>query len=144
MSDNIELTIGSRFDYLDLVGSVAKHATELSAFDEDTANWIELAIREAVINAMKHGNAMDASKPVQITFTLDESSMGVSVRDRGTGFDFAHLPDPLSPENLLNPNGRGIFYMKTFMDEVEFTPHPDGGTLVRMLKRRSDPDEKGD
>jgi serine/threonine-protein kinase RsbW len=144
MSDTIELTIGSRFEFLELVGSVTKQVSELGAFDEDSANWIELAIREAVINAIKHGNGMDATKSVEITYTLDESSLGVSIRDSGEGFDFQHLPDPLSPENLLNPNGRGIFYMKTFMDEVEFGRHPKGGTLVRLSKRRSDPEEKGD
>jgi serine/threonine-protein kinase RsbW len=144
MSDTIELTIGSRFEFLELVGSVTKQVSELGAFDEDSANWIELAIREAVINAIKHGNRMDATKSVEITYTLDESSLGVSIRDSGEGFDFQHLPDPLSPENLLNPNGRGIFYMKTFMDEVEFGRHPKGGTLVRLSKRRSDPEEKGD
>ena len=144
MSDTIELTIGSRFEFLELVGSVTKQVTELGSFDEDSANWIELAIREAVINAIKHGNQMDATRSVEITYTLDESSLGVSIRDCGEGFDFQHLPDPLSPENLLNPNGRGIFYMKTFMDDVEFGRHPDGGTLVRLSKRRSDPEEKGD
>ena len=117
---------------------------EMVGFDDDSSNWIELAIRESVINAIKHGNRLAADKSVDIKFTLGQSSLTVYVRDRGEGFDPLLIPDPLDPENLLNPSGRGIFYMKTFMDEVDFSHHPEGGTVVRMLKRRSDPDTKGD
>ena len=144
MKDTIELTIESKYELIELVGSVTKHVTEMSGFDEDAANWIELAIRESVINAIKHGNLLAAEKPVDVKFTIDPSSLTVYVRDRGEGFNPLIVPDPLDPENLLNPSGRGIFYMKTFMDEVDFSHHPEGGTVVRMLKRRSDPDTKGD
>jgi serine/threonine-protein kinase RsbW len=144
MKDTIELTIESKYEFIELVGSVTKNVTEMIGFDEDAANWIELAIRESVINAIKHGNLLAAEKPVDIKFTLDQSSLTVYVRDRGEGFNPLIVPDPLDPENLLNPSGRGIFYMKTFMDEVDFSHHPEGGTVVRMLKRRSDPDTKGD
>lgn len=139
MTDTIELTIGSKFDFIEIVSSVAKGVTELSGFDEDTSNWIELAIRESVINAIKHGNREAADQPVDITYSLDPTALTIIVRDRGRGFDLAKVPDPLDPENLLNPNGRGIFYMKSFMDEVEFSKHPDGGTIVRMTKRLTDP-----
>ena len=144
MKDTIELTIESKYEFVELVGSVTKNVTEMVGFDEDAANWIELAIRESVINAIKHGNQLAVEKPVDIKFTIAQASLTVYVRDRGEGFDPLLIPDPLDPENLLNPNGRGIFYMKTFMDEVDFSHHPEGGTVVRMLKRRSDPDTKGD
>ena len=144
MKDTIELTIESKYEFVELVSSVSKNVTEMLEFDEEAANWIDLAIRETVINAIKHGNRMEAEKPVDIKFTLDRSTLSVYVRDRGVGFDPLMIPDPLDPENLLNPSGRGIFYMKTFMDEVDFSHHPEGGTVVRMVKRRSDPDIKGD
>jgi len=144
MKDTIELTIESKYEFVELVSSVSKNVTEMLEFDEEAANWIDLAIRESVINAIKHGNRMEAEKPVDIKFTLDRSTLSVYVRDRGVGFDPLMIPDPLDPENLLNPSGRGIFYMKTFMDEVDFSHHPEGGTVVRMVKRRSDPDIKGD
>jgi serine/threonine-protein kinase RsbW len=144
MKDTIELTIESKYEFIELVGSVTKNVTEMLGFDEESANWIELAIRESVINAMKHGNQLVAERPVDIKFTLDGRALTVYVRDRGVGFDPMLVPDPLEPDNLLNPNGRGIFYMKTFMDEVDFSRHPDGGTVVRMVKRRSDPDSKGE
>ncbi len=144
MKETIELTIESKYEFVELVGSVTKNVTDMLGFDEESANWIELAIRECVINAIKHGNRVENEKHVDIKFTLDSSTLTVYVRDRGVGFDPLLIPDPLDPENLLNPNGRGIFYMKTFMDEVDFSHHPEGGTVVRMVKRRSDPETKGD
>jgi serine/threonine-protein kinase RsbW len=144
MKDTIELTIESKYEFVELVGSVTKNVTEMLGFDDDAANWIELAIRESVINAIKHGNQLVADRPVDIKFTFDGASLTVYVRDRGEGFNPLLVPDPLDPENLLNPNGRGIFYMKTFMDEVDFSHHPEGGTVVRMLKRRADPETKGE
>jgi serine/threonine-protein kinase RsbW len=144
MKDTIELTIESKYEFIELVGSVTKNVTEMVGFDDEASNWIELAIRESVINAIKHGNRLEADKPVDIKFTLGGSTLTVYVRDRGPGFDPLLIPDPLDPENLLNPNGRGIFYMRTFMDEVDFSHHPEGGTVVRMVKRRSESENKGD
>jgi serine/threonine-protein kinase RsbW len=97
-----------------------------------------------VINAIKHGNRLAPDKPVDVRFTLEPSTLNVFVRDHGEGFDPDQVPNPLDPDNLLNPNGRGIFYMRTFMDEVEYSFHPDGGTIVRMSKRRRENDNKGD
>lgn len=144
MKDSIELTIESKFEYVELASSVTKNVTDMLGFDDDTANWIDLSVRESVINAIKHGNQLSIDKPVDIKFTIDGDTLTVYVRDRGVGFNPLLIPDPLDPENLLNPNGRGIFYMKTFMDEVDFSHHPDGGTVVRMVKRRSVIDDKGE
>lgn len=144
MKGTIELTIDSRYEFVELVGAAAKNVTDMVGFDEDTSNWIELSIREAVINAIKHGNRLAPDTPVDVKFGLDNGELTVHVRDRGEGFDPTQLPDPLDPENLLNPNGRGIFYMRTFMDEVDYSNHPQGGTVVRMIKRRSDLQDKGE
>lgn len=144
MENRIELTIASRFDNVELVGSITKSITEMLEFDEDTASWIDLSIRESVINAIKHGNRLSAEKPVNIRFDLENDALVVVVRDYGEGFDLSLVPDPLDPVNLLNPNGRGIFYMKTFMDETDYSLHPDGGTIVRMVKRKVSPENKGE
>jgi serine/threonine-protein kinase RsbW len=141
MKGTIELTIESRFEFVEFAGAATKSLTELLEFDEETANWIELSVREAVVNAMKHGNRLSAEKSVDIKFALEHEIFTVYVRDRGEGFDPTQLPDPLDPDNLLNPNGRGIFYMRTFMDEVEYSNHPQGGTVVRMIKRRTGPEK---
>lgn len=139
MKGTIELTIESRYEFVELVGAATKNLTDMVGFDEDTANWVELSVRESVINAIKHGNGLSPDKNVEVKFVLESEALIVYVRDRGEGFDPTQLPDPLDPDNLLNPNGRGIFYMKTFMDEVDYSSHPQGGTVVRMIKRRPSP-----
>jgi serine/threonine-protein kinase RsbW len=134
-SEPIELTIGSAYESVEMVASVSRTVSGKAGFDDEAAGWIELAVREAVINAIKHGNKRADDKDVDIRFVAEPGGLTIYVRDRGAGFDLAQLPDPLNPNNLLKPEGRGIFFMRTFMDEVEFSSHPDGGSVVRMLKR---------
>lgn len=134
MTETIELSIDSKLEFVDLVSSVTKSVTTKMGFDEDDASWIELAVHEAVINAIMHGNKSAADKQVDVRFVTEQSGLTVFVRDYGEGFDPAQLPDPTNSDNLLNPSGRGIFYMRTFMDEVEHSIHPEGGSVVRMRK----------
>ncbi|MBX7223399.1 MAG: ATP-binding protein [Blastocatellia bacterium] len=133
----IELVIDSNYRFIELVAAVTDNLTQIVGFSQEEAHWVGLAVRESVINAIKHGNQHDIMKKVDVRFAIFDEQIDVSIRDRGHGFDANDLPDPLDPQNLLNPNGRGIFYMRTFMDEVNFTMHPQGGTVVRMLKRKS-------
>jgi len=135
-ASTIALTINSSFKFTELVASVTDNITQIVGFGEEEAHWISLSVRESVINAIKHGNKLDSNKAVDVMFIISEESITISVRDYGEGFDPTHIPDPLDPTNLLNPSGRGIFYMRTFMDEVDFSSHPQGGTIVKMLKRR--------
>ena len=102
---------------------------------EEAAFGIEMALREAVTNAMVHGNHEDESKSVEVVFNCHDNELEVEVRDQGEGFDPARVPDPTNAENLLKTSGRGIFLMRTFMDEIEWLNRPDGGTTVRMRKR---------
>lgn len=97
---------------------------------------IDLAIRESVANAVKHGNKFDESKPVKVTFADSEEGFQVIVRDFGTGFTVEDVPDPTDPENLLKTNGRGILFMNSFMDVIEWSNPEGGGLEVRMLKKR--------
>jgi serine/threonine-protein kinase RsbW len=106
-------------------------------FDEESAYWINMAVRESVANAVEHGNRYDQQKSVDIRYTIGVDALRVTVRDYGEGFDPATLPDPLDPNNLLNPAGRGILYMRTFMDSVKYDRHPEGGMIVSMSKRRA-------
>ncbi|KAF0247335.1 MAG: anti-sigma regulatory factor [bacterium] len=135
-ASTIALTINSSFKFTELVASVTDNITQIVGFGEEEAHWISLSVRESVINAIKHGNKLDSNKAVDVMFIISEESITISVRDYGEGFDPTHIPDPLDPTNLLNPSGRGIFYMRTFMDEVDFSSHPQGGTIVKMLKKR--------
>jgi serine/threonine-protein kinase RsbW len=134
INETIELSIDSKLEFVEMVASVTKSVTSKMGFDEDDASWIELAIHEAVINAITHGNKSAADKQVDVRFVIELDSLTVHVRDRGEGFDPTALPNPLDPDNLLNPSGRGIFYMRTFMDEVEYSTHTEGGSVVRLTK----------
>jgi serine/threonine-protein kinase RsbW len=136
MTETIELSIDSNLEFVDLVSSVTKDITAKMGFDEDDASWIELAVHEAVINAIMHGNKSSPDKQVDLRFVTESGALTVFVRDHGAGFDPSTLPDPTASDNLLNPTGRGIFYMRTFMDEVEHSIHPEGGALVRMKKHK--------
>jgi len=92
-----------------------------------------------VINAIKHGNGEDRQKRVTVEFELtpiaSPRELIVRVSDQGRGFDPGSVADPLDPENLLKSSGRGIFFMRNFMDDVTVEPIPGGGTAVRMRKK---------
>ena len=136
-ANKIEVSIGSALEYLDLVQTVTDCVTSFMGFDEDTAHWIGMSVRESVTNAIQHGNKLDQNKQVDIRFEVSPDSLEISVKDQGNGFRVDDLPSPLDPENLLKPSGRGIFYIKSFMDEVEFRAHSQGGMEVHMVKRMS-------
>lgn len=132
----IELTIASKLEFIDIVTTVTDNLTSMTGFDEESRYWINMAVRESVANAVEHGNKYDPQKTVEVRFTIGVDALRVSIRDHGAGFDPATLPDPLDPQNLLNPAGRGILYMRTFMDQVQYERHPEGGMLITMTKRR--------
>jgi serine/threonine-protein kinase RsbW len=119
------------------VEEAATRAAEFAAahgLGEEMIYAVDMAVRESVANAIKHGNKLDESKKVEITFADSDEIFEVTVRDHGAGFDVDGVPDPTDPEHLLNTNGRGILFMRSFMDEVEWSEAPDGGLVVRMAK----------
>jgi len=135
----VKLEFTSAFEMLDFVQVVSDHVSHSVGLDDDAAHWVSVAIRESVINAIKHGNRNDASKHVFVEFEtarpLDVAELTIRVRDQGEGFDPGMLADPLAPENLLKSSGRGIFLIRNFMDDVQLERAPEGGMEVRMLKR---------
>lgn len=131
----VEIILPSRIESVeDAAQSVSKVASKLG-IGEDSLFGIDLAVREAVANAIKHGNKLDEAKPVEIIFSRTTNSFEIVVRDFGKGFEPDEVPDPTDPENLLKASGRGILFMKNFMDEVEWYNHEGGGTVVKMIKR---------
>jgi serine/threonine-protein kinase RsbW len=133
------VAIGSHFENIELVQSVLRDSLQNLGLDEDAQHWVDIAVREAVANAIKHGNAQDPGKQVEIDLAIEEGVLVIRVEDQGEGFDPGEVHDPLAPENLLRPNGRGIFYMKSFMDEINYGPRPGGGTVVTLRKRIAGP-----
>jgi len=135
----VRLQIHSNFDMLDFVQVVSDRMGQLAGLDEDAIHWIGVAVRESVINAIKHGNREDYGKLVTVEFTFAPpsrpSELVVRVLDEGEGFDPQEVADPLAPENILKSSGRGIFFMRSFMDDVTLRRGAEGGMEVRMVKK---------
>ena len=136
---SLRLEFTSAFEMLDLVQVVSDHVGRDVGLDDDSVHWVGVAIRESVINAIKHGNQNDAAKRVFVDFETGSGTgtaeLNIRVRDQGPGFDPEHLADPLAPENLLKASGRGIFLIRSFMDDVILQRAPEGGMEIRMTKR---------
>jgi serine/threonine-protein kinase RsbW len=134
----IRLEFSSAFEMLDFVQVVSDHLARGVGLDEDSLHWVSVAIRESVINAIKHGNKSDASKHVFVEFETSARAvpeLAIRVRDEGEGFDPETVANPLDPENLLKSSGRGIFLIRNFMDDVRLQRAPEGGMEIRMVKR---------
>ena len=134
----IRLELPSAFEWLDLVQLLSDRLSSLAGLDEEGVHWVSVAVRESVINAIKHGNREDRRKHVTVEFTLEPRRRAerllVAVLDEGEGFDPSVIGDPLAPENILKSSGRGIFFMRSFMDDVSIERRPEGGMAVRMRK----------
>jgi serine/threonine-protein kinase RsbW len=135
-AETTELKLPSRLESIDkAVIEAVKFATDANLSD-DALYAIDMAVRESVANAVKHGNLLDETKPVEIAFSSSDEDFEITVRDFGTGFDVDQIPDPTNPENLLKNSGRGILFIRNFMDEVEWYNHENGGTVIKMRKKR--------
>ena len=133
----VHLEFTGAFEMLDFVQLVTEHLARSVGLDDDARHWVSVAIRESVINAIKHGNKSDASKHVFVEFETATAvpELSIRVRDQGEGFDPETVANPLEPENLLKSSGRGIFLIRNFMDEVQLRRAPEGGMEIRMRKR---------
>jgi serine/threonine-protein kinase RsbW len=131
----IRLEMASRLDFLDAAQAVLAHVSQRTDLDEDARHYVSVALRESLINAIKHGNLMDERKRVRVSFMLHPRRLELRVQDEGAGFNPHALPDPCANENLLRTDGRGVFFIRSFMDEVKYSFPRTGGTLVRMIKR---------
>jgi len=141
---HVDINIGSRFDNIDLVDVVTEAVLRHSGMDDESVERLGLAIREAVANGVQHGNKEKPEKRVTVSFVLEKEEISIRIQDEGEGFDLEGLPDPLAPENLFKPRGRGILLMNSFMDEVDFEFSGDRGTVVKLRKRLTPPDPEKD
>jgi len=133
--ETTELTLPSRIESVAEAAVAVAGILSRSGVGEDVAFGVDMAIREAVTNAVLHGNKQDDAKFVRVTAESSPSSLEISVDDEGAGFNPQDVPDPTESENILKSSGRGIFFMRTFMDDVEWLIRPEGGTTVRMSKK---------
>jgi serine/threonine-protein kinase RsbW len=133
--ETIELTFSSRIEAVNEAAAAVSEFMNRLGIGEDVAFGVDMAVREAVTNAVIHGNKLNDAKTVEIKLRNTPGVFEISVHDQGSGFNPSEVPDPTKDENLLKTSGRGIFFMRNFMDEVQWSADPKGGTSVRMIKK---------
>lgn len=131
----VDISISSRYENIELVQAVAEQLCEQHGAEDDAAHWIGMAVREAVANAIKHGNRLDLTKRVNARMWVDDGVLRIRIEDEGEGFIPEKVANPLDTENILKTSGRGIFYINTFMDEVKYEFGEAGGTVVEMVRQ---------
>jgi serine/threonine-protein kinase RsbW len=134
-SSVVEVTLESDLKNVEVAEEITRRVTGSAGFEEDDQHRIEMAVHESMINAIWHGNKNDPSKSVWLQFKTFPNRLEIRIRDQGSGFDPKHVPDPLEQDNLLNVSGRGIFLIRTFMDEFRVEHVTGTGTEVTMVKR---------
>ena len=129
----------SHYKMVDVVEALSNHLALTSGADDDSKQQIGLALREGMVNAIKHGNKEDTTKNVIVEFTLEPlenpTTLSIRIVDQGAGFDPDEVADPLASDNVLKTSGRGLLFMRSFMDEVSLQRIPDGGMEVRLVKK---------
>lgn len=141
------LDILSSFEMLDFVQVVCDEVSQIAGLDEDGIHWVGVAVRESVINAIKHGNREAPEKRVLVEFAFvprdAPTELVVRVVDQGEGFEAEEVADPLAPENIMKSSGRGIFFMRSFMDDLTLSRVAEGGMEIRMVKKLQPPAVSG-
>lgn len=133
--NRVSYTLDSTLDSVNTAEETAEQLAAKAGFSEDECQKISMAVREAAVNAVLHGNAYDPKKKMTVSYENTGESLVVIVADQGEGLDPKDIPDPLSPENLLKQSGRGIFLMRSFMDEVRIRSLQPG-TEFTLIKHR--------
>ena len=132
------MLLASRFESIEVAERALLDLCRVADVPEDDEFWLVTALREAVANAVRHGNRQHPDLKVRIALSVRNRTVSIRVDDEGTGFDPASVPDPTDPTHLLRPGGRGIFYMRQFMTRVAFKRASGGGTSV-MMERDFEP-----
>jgi len=133
---NYELVIPSILDKISEVESFTEKITNEMDFSQEEKDSIAIAVTEMANNAILHGNKKDQQKKVVIRYQLTQTSLTVTIKDEGAGFNPDTINNPLAPENLLKESGRGVFIVKALMDKLSY--HFDGtGTMVTLVKNKA-------
>lgn len=127
----MQFTIPSQLNAVRQIKSRILAELKKNGFGPKGAFAVRLALDEALVNAIRHGNHCDPAKKVRIQATISPRRAAIVVEDEGRGFDRRQLPDPTAEENLCKCNGRGIYLMESYMSKVVWS---HGGRRVRMVK----------
>lgn len=130
---NVSFTMDSTLETVDNAEQTASRIAADAGFEENEVMQISMAVREAAINAVLHGNEYNPAKKVTLNFEKTAHDLVITIQDEGHGMDPESIPNPLAPENLLKSSGRGIFLMRSFMDEVQIHPS-QAGTEIKLVK----------
>jgi serine/threonine-protein kinase RsbW len=131
----VTYTLESSLDSVNRVEQTAEEMARKAGLEDEEVFRVAMAVREAAVNAVLHGNAYDPDKQITASFEQTSESLVIRIADQGKGVNPDSLPDPLAPENLLRGSGRGIFLIRSFMDEVHFRQLQPGTelTLIKHL-----------
>lgn len=132
--ETVERFLDSTLDSVDSAEELALGVAQRAGFDDDDLMKIGMAVRESMVNAVVHGNRYNSHKKVRFSVGHNSDRLTLRIADEGEGFDFATVPDPLAPENLMRTSGRGIFLIRSFMDEFEMRHRDAGGTELTLVK----------
>jgi serine/threonine-protein kinase RsbW len=138
---HLEVTLETHVESVNLAEEMCLRVAEAAGFSEDECYRIGMSVREGVINAFHYGNQEKPDKKIHLGIDLTTDKMVIHVTDEGKGFLLSDVPDPLAEENLLSTSGRGIFLMRTFMDEFNVVPGRTGGAEIIMSKKLPFPGE---
>lgn len=133
-AETVERSLDSNLDSVDYAEEITLGVAKRAGFDEDDLTKIGMAVRESMVNAVVHGNRYNANKKVRFSVHKDAGSLTVRIIDEGDGFDVESVPDPLSPENLFRNSGRGIFLIRSFMDDFQIRRLEPIGMEVTLIK----------
>jgi serine/threonine-protein kinase RsbW len=133
----VETALDSTLESVDAAETLVLDVAEGSGFQEEDLHKIGMAVREAMVNAVVHGNRYNLKKKVHLSVTFDQDRLSIRIADEGEGFEPKDLPDPLAEENLLRQSGRGLLLIKAFVDEFDMSKgEPPLGTEVKLVVRK--------
>jgi serine/threonine-protein kinase RsbW len=138
MTNRVSYTLDSTLDSVNHAETTASEIAAKAGFSEDEQSNIAMAVREAAVNAVLHGNQRDPAKKFFVAYETTGDTLVITITDQGQGLDLSLIPDPLAPENLMKGSGRGIFLIRAFMDEVKFRNVAPGTeiTLIKHVSRK--------
>ncbi len=130
----VNQSLDSTLESVDSAEDLAVDMARSAGFGEDDLVKIGMAVRESMVNAVVHGNRYNSNKKVRLSVATGGERLTVRIADEGEGFEFERLPDPLSPENIMRTSGRGIFLIRSFVDEFQIRRLEPAGTEVTLVK----------
>jgi len=133
MKNRVSYTLESTLESVNQAEQTASEAAARAGLAEDEQYQVAMAVREAAVNAVLHGNAYDPRKRFMVAYEHTGEALVITITDQGKGLDPAQIPDPLAPENLMKGSGRGIFLIRAFMDEVKIR-NTNPGTEITLIK----------